>query len=130
MTDAEKQPYKQEAIDARAAYEVKREEYWKNIDYKKVNEINRRRRAKGKTTLRRVISAEDKLPMSSFLRYMVDFRTSPAGQAIKAEGGMVVRNWSKAAGANWAKFSDAEKFPYVEIARKDKEAWDAKHPKA
>jgi len=68
MTDAEKQPYKQEEIDARAAYEVKREEYWKNIDYKKVNEINRRRRAKGKTSLRRVTSAEDKLPMSSFLR--------------------------------------------------------------
>jgi hypothetical protein len=70
MTDAEKEPFKEQERAAKATYQVQREAYWKGVDSKTLAEINRRRRVKGKFAIRRVKAPEDKRPLGSFLRFV------------------------------------------------------------
>jgi hypothetical protein len=127
LSEAEKQPFHDEAIAARAAYTIRRQTYFETVPASTLSEINRRRKVKGQSRLHRTIKPENRRPLPSFFRFIADFRTSPDAQAIlndKQHGGNT--HLSKVAGKKWMEMSDAEKAPYLEGTRKDTAAWLAR----
>jgi len=58
--------------------------------------------------------------MTSFFRYLQEFRTSPEGQAFMPQG---IRAQSAEAGRRWRTFSDEDKKPYITASRVETAAY-------
>lgn len=67
------QPFKDEAVVARAKYVIERENYFAKVSQSTLNEINKRRKTKGKHLVRVHKPAADKRPASAFLVYVLNF---------------------------------------------------------
>lgn len=71
MIDARRgmQPFRDEAVAAAAAYQIRKKAYFESVPDSVLTEINRRRLAKGKNRVRKTVEREDRKPVTSFLRY-------------------------------------------------------------
>lgn len=129
LSEADKQPFKDEQVAAREAHEIKRQAYFDTVPNAIFSEINRRRKNRGKKLIHKLVRPENRKPLSNFFRYMVEFRASPDAQAIAAkETDVRTRhaNISRAAALQWKAMSDAEKAPYKKAASSELAAWRAK----
>ncbi|KAJ3552598.1 hypothetical protein NM688_g4070 [Phlebia brevispora] len=118
-SEAQKKPYVDAWEKAKETYYPVLAEYYKNVDSKKMREINRRRAAKGKRRLPnhkpRASSA-----YSFFMKeYMLDwYKTHPAPARVGGSLG----ECSKSCAAKWRSLSTVEKAPYIDASTRSKEA--------
>ncbi|KDQ51894.1 hypothetical protein JAAARDRAFT_210856 [Jaapia argillacea MUCL 33604] len=125
LSEADKKVYHDENVILRGEYLKARQAYFERIDPTIIQELNKRRKAKGQ---RRVINPiKNSRPLTSYIRYIADFRATGEARAIRDTSGGREMNvkLARAAGASWAAMSDAEKAPYVEAYHKELDAWKA-----
>ncbi|EKM53011.1 uncharacterized protein PHACADRAFT_259183 [Phanerochaete carnosa HHB-10118-sp] len=124
MSEAEKQPFRDESAAARVEYAKRRNEYFTTVDRKILNELNRRRTARDPNASRlRRKSKNSGQPAPPFVAWFNEtFRQRYATE----NPDLPARDVAKHAGEVWRGMSDGDKQPHVDRARQAIKEWKAK----
>ncbi|KAH7926556.1 hypothetical protein BV22DRAFT_1194237 [Leucogyrophana mollusca] len=126
----EKQPFIDEQEALKAEYLKKQAEYWENATPGLISAINKRRKHEGKVKIHRPRQSQssNRKPLTSFLRFVQEFRQSPDAAAIRSIGSgnradCATARIAAEAGKRWRALSDADKAPYVQAFEEDQREW-------
>jgi hypothetical protein len=76
LTEHEKQAFRDEHEELREDYVKRREAYWSSVDPAIVREINKQRKAKGIQRIRAKKPAEEKRPLTAYIRFAHHYDSS------------------------------------------------------
>ncbi|PFH47571.1 hypothetical protein AMATHDRAFT_67547 [Amanita thiersii Skay4041] len=125
LDKSEKEKYYEQYRKAFEEYAVKRAEYFATVDPEIIKEINRRKKAKGKSKIRPPPPpVEQRRPMTSYLQFYHDYRKE------HSQGASDLKILAAEAGKAWRELPEAKKQVYKDQYMARLETWRAQYGKS
>ncbi|KAF8880506.1 hypothetical protein BD779DRAFT_1473802 [Infundibulicybe gibba] len=121
LSDAEKQPYVEQAARQNLVYERERAEWFAHVDPAVLRELDKRQKAKGKPKLTRPRDpTKSKVPLSGYMTFAMEFRRT-------VEPGVPMIEVARQTGAAWNALPVSERAEYNRSAMESRAQWEAEH---